>query len=252
MHNSTGICISAACNDSKLSRKALWLNIWEPVTAGAIACHFHWLLHPCECLSMMSHSWKMLSLPILHFYGVLFALSFSPLFIVLSILQSHLVPCPELMSVYNILALWIHLTRLIDWTSVSCSFGRDRWMRRWADKEGFFPFFPNLISNSVLREKNNNKSLWCELRMTTWCVKFDPVYHLCVRLGHRRIETTQLAASASLPWTIFWLKCCQVETHLISWLVWHQLYFIIWIEQDMGQYSWLFYFTLHCFALQYY
>lgn len=183
----------------------------------------------------------------LHSVSLLF-----PLFIVLSILQSHLVPCPELMSVYNILALWIHLTRLIDWTSVSCSFGRDRWMRRWADKEGFFPFFPNLISNSVLREKNNNKSLWCELRMTTWCVKFDPVYHLCVRLGHRRIETTQLAASASLPWTIFGLKCCQVETHLISWLVWHQLYFIIWIEQDMGQYSWLFYFTLHCFALQYY
>lgn len=79
MHNSTGSCISAACNDSKLSRKALWLNIWEPVTAGAIACHFHWLLHPCECLSMMSHSWKILSLPIRHFYGVLFALSFSPL-----------------------------------------------------------------------------------------------------------------------------------------------------------------------------
>lgn len=95
----------------------------------------------------------------LHSVSLLF-----PLFIVLSILQSHLVPCPELMSVYNILALWIHLTRLIDWTSVSCSFGRDRWMRRWADKEGFFPFFPNLISNSVLREKKQQQItlMWIE------------------------------------------------------------------------------------------
>lgn len=58
-----GAVFFATCNDNTLWTKTLWLNIWEPVTAGAVSCHFHWL-HPLgESLSVMSHSCRILLPP---------------------------------------------------------------------------------------------------------------------------------------------------------------------------------------------